>query len=94
MSKTTKAKREESKYRVIPNLTPRGSDILRRIKNRSLKTEPNDASDYTDNEEIVRASRLSKKDLITRARENQEKIIQIERDLLKIHDVKAPKLKS
>lgn len=91
MSKTTKAKREESKYRVIPNLTPRGTDILRRIQNRSLKTEAQDETAYTENDEVVRASRLSKKDLINKARDNQEKIIQLERDILKIQNRPKPK---
>lgn len=66
------AKKKDSKYRVKPNLTPRGKDIMMRLKNRSLNAIGGD--NYTLDEEIVETRRLDKVELINRARLNHEKI--------------------
>lgn len=74
-------KPKNTKYKVHPNLTPRGKDIMIRLRNKSLVTSGGD--NYTLDDEIVRASRYNKKDLINKARENAEKIQGYEKELSK-----------
>lgn len=65
-------RKKHPKYRVSPNLTPRGRDILMRLNNKSLSLQGERS--YTQNEEIVNARLMSKHELKAAATDNARKI--------------------
>lgn len=64
---------------VRPGLTPRGSDILMRLNNKSL--DLTGERSYTLNEDIVNAKNMSRHELIHAAKLNQEKISKLQNSL-------------
>lgn len=70
---TTKPKyKKNPKYRVIPGLTPNGKELMQRLKNRSIVLEDN--GDYSLDQEMDEARRLTKSDLRNKTNENKAKI--------------------
>lgn len=75
---TTKTKAKEAtkqrdpKFRVIPNLSLRGKDIMTRYKNGTLRMTLE--GQYSINEKIDESRRMTKQDIINAARDNNSKI--------------------
>lgn len=59
--------KKDNKYRVIPNLSLKGKDIMSRVKNRTLILQPN--TTYSLDEEFDNFRRMSKLDQVNRHRE-------------------------
>lgn len=72
MERDFKKRKINPKHIVTPNLTPRGRDILMRLKNKSLDTTGEKS--YTLNEDIVNSRFMSKHELIQASKKNNEKI--------------------
>lgn len=72
-------KRKNEKYRVIPNLSYRGKDIMSRLKNGSLK--PQSSGEYSLLPEIDETRRMSQLDIKRKAQENAHKIKGYQDDL-------------
>jgi len=75
MSKTIKAPKQEQKkrdpkYRVIPNLSLKGKDIMQRVKNRSLDIKS--STTYSLDEEFDNFRRMDKLDQVNRYNEVQK----------------------
>lgn len=67
------AKRPKSnKFKVIPNLSLKGKDILTRLRNRSLTLGAN--GQYALDEKIDQVRRMSKIDIAREALSNQQRI--------------------
>lgn len=74
-----KAKKPENKYRVIPNMTPKGPDLMRMLQNGSLKG--GSEGEYSMDEEIEKISKMSRADLKRESILGQEKVNQLENKL-------------
>lgn len=79
MEKDFKKKKINPNHIVTPNLTPRGRDILMRLKSKSLDTTGERS--YTLNEDIVNSRFMSKHELIQASKRNNEKIDQLKNQL-------------
>lgn len=82
VAKSLKQKRAESKYRVLQNATPDGKEIMSRLRNRTIQAHDYRDDAYTLDVDMVKASRMGKKDLIDHARKNQSKIDKLSNDLI------------
>lgn len=69
----SRKKPKDPKYRVHPNLSIRGKELLTRIKSRNIKLD-NSGQQYIMDEEILKLSRMNKKDVINEHREGAQKI--------------------
>lgn len=65
-------KQKNPKYRVLPGLSITGHELRSRIKNNSITLQ--EGTDYSLDETYTTASRLSKNEVLQKARENQEQI--------------------
>lgn len=80
MSKTIRAEKtkkpKDNKYRVIPNLSLKGKDIMQRVKNRSLQLTPQ--MNYSMENEFDEFRRMNKLDQVARynAIVNEKKSLQ------------------
>lgn len=72
LEKDYRTKPKNPKYKVTPNLTPRGIDIIMRLQNKSLDTTGERS--YTLNEDIVNARMKSKHEIIKDAQKNASRI--------------------
>lgn len=76
--KSEKPKSPENKFKVIPNLSLKGNDILTRLKNGSLKLGSNA---YNSSPQIEATRRMSKIDIARKMVENQQTIQSIKSNL-------------
>lgn len=65
-------KKRDPKFKVIPNLSLRGKDIIQRLNNRSLRAEPDGV--YSMDEKIDATRRMRKLDILTEANKNSNEI--------------------
>lgn len=72
MSTETAKKPKSNRFKVIPNLSLTGKDILTRLRNRSLTL--NQGGQYILDEKIDQVRRMSKIDIAREALSNQKKI--------------------
>lgn len=80
MSKTIKQqKKPENQFRVIPNLSLKGKDILTRLKNKSLKLDHE--GQYSIQEEIDATRRMSKLDIMDKAQQNKKSIDELNKKI-------------
>jgi len=75
----TQKKQKNPKFRVVPNLSLKGPEIMRRLKNRSLNLEH--GGQYSIDEEIQASLKLDKVELKNKARENAQKIADLAKKL-------------
>lgn len=73
---TTIKKTTNPKFRVIPNLSLKGRDIMTRLKNRSLIL--NASGQYEINEAIDATRRMTKLDILNEMKRNSSKINEIQ----------------
>lgn len=69
---TVNTKKRDPKYRVIPNLSIRGKDLIKRINNRSILPEPDGV--YSLDDKIDETRRMSKLDVSREMLKNQKEI--------------------
>lgn len=80
MSKQSKrVDKPTSKFRVIPNLSLKGVDIMQRLKNRTLVTEG--TSMYNLSEEIEASRKLTRSDLVLKHMEVSRSINSMKQQL-------------
>lgn len=60
----------EGKFKVIPNLSIKGIEVLKRLNNRSLIPNGN-TGEYTLDEKIADSLKMNKRDLLMAVREEQ-----------------------
>lgn len=89
LEKDYRAKPKNPKYNVTPNLTPRGTDIIKRLQNKSLDTTGERS--YTLNEDIVNARMKNKQELIRDAQNNASRIKDLKESLEKFQSQSKPK---
>lgn len=65
-------RKRDPKFKVIPNLSLKGKDIMNRLKNNSLQLQH--SGQYSLEEEIDNSRRLSKVEIMHKAKENLENI--------------------
>lgn len=74
-----KVDKPTSKYRVIPNLSLKGPDIMQRLKNRTLTIEG--PSMYNLSEEIEASRKLTRSDLVLKHMEVSKSINSMKQQL-------------
>lgn len=89
---TTKAatkgrpKRDMNQFKVVPNLSLRGKEIMRRLNNRSLRLQSSQANDFSIDTEIDDTRRMNRVDIHRKMLDNskQAKDLQTKLDNNKI----------
>lgn len=66
-------KPKDPRFRVVPNLSLRGTDIMKRLKNGSLKVDVK-TGQYSIDDEIDASRRMTKADIINASRKNFQNI--------------------
>ncbi len=79
MDETQEVKKDENRFKVIPNLSLKGTDVIKRLRNRTLM--PSQNGQYSLDERIDEARRMNKADLINAYRENGIKLSNINQKL-------------